>query len=98
MGGIKDAINVLHDQIETALIEALPERIYQRIEVDSDGSALIVCNQHGYMIVAEIAFQSGVVYVREQAAWADHNTAMFTGRNAFDCAGRYIAYLLECDE
>lgn len=98
MSGIKDAIMVLHDQIQTALTEALPERIYQRIEVDSDGSALIVRNQHGYMIVAEVALQSGVVFVREQAAWSGHNTAMFTGRNAFDSAGRYIAYLLECDE
>ena len=98
MGGLKDAILLSHDQIETAMIEALPERIYQRLETSNEGTALVVTGKDFIDIVAEVSLQSGTVVVHTKPQYAQADSAIFRGGNANEAAGRYIAYLMECDE
>jgi hypothetical protein len=93
MGGVKDLILLVHDHIETELAGALPERIYSQLEIGTDGHSLIVANQHGYRVCAECLIETGAIYVRTNT-----DTAFFTGTNCAGSAGRYIAYLMECDE
>lgn len=92
MGGMKQAINLMLTLVEEEL-SALPERIYLRLHIETEATTLNVSNQHGYRIVAEVMPETGCVYVR-----GNFDTAMFTGNNAPGAAGRYINYLLECDE
>ena len=92
MGGMKNAILLMHDLIEDQL-SALPERIYLRMTIETEATTLNVTNQHGYRIVAEVMPETSAVYVR-----TNFDTAFFTGGNAPSAAGRYIAYLLEEDE
>jgi hypothetical protein len=94
MGGVKDLILLVHDNIETELAGALPERIYSQLEIGTDGHSLIVANQHGYKVCAECLIETGAIYVRTSGI----NTAFFTGTRSAGSAGRYIAYLMECDE
>jgi hypothetical protein len=98
MGGVKDAILLAHDQIETAITEALPERIYQRIEINNDATALVISGWDFITVIAEVSLQSGTVVVHTKPQYAQADSAIFRGGNANEAAGRYIAYLMECDE
>ena len=98
MGGIKDAIHVLQDQIETALTEALPEGIFRLLEINNEGHALVVEGHDITGLVAEVSPETGTVIVASQWKYADPNKAIFMGSNACDAAGRYMAYLLIEDQ
>jgi hypothetical protein len=98
MGGMKDAIHVLHDQIETALVEALPERIYRQLEIGTDGHALIIRSRDLITLVAEVSVETETVVVADLPQYAKPNRAVFMGTDAVGAAGNYMAYLLKVDE
>ena len=98
MGGTKNAILLMHDLIETEMIGALPERIYRQLEVDNEGTALVISSRDFITVIAEVAVETATVIVRTRSSFANPDIAMFTGANASQAAGRYIAYLLEEDE
>ena len=98
MGGMKDAIHVLQDQIETALVEALPERIYRQLKIGTDGHAIIVRSRDLITVVAEVSVETGTVVVSDVPQYAHPNRAIFMGADALGAAGNYMAYLLKVDE
>jgi hypothetical protein len=98
MGGMKHAIQLLHDHIETAIVEALPERIYRQLEITNEGNALVIKSRDLVTVVAEVSVETQTVVVADKPEYSSLSRGIFMGLNACGAAGNYMAYLLKVDE
>lgn len=97
MGGIKDAMLFLHDRIETEVQDNLPDRLYEQMNFESNGTQLELW-WYSYSETRPFVIVDVLQHAHATHVHCNGNSALFTGTHNLEAAGRYVAFLITEEE